>query len=464
MTNSERQFLAIKLAVFITAFLLPILVLNHALAHDDTPWIAPNSSSTAYWNNVYTDADTACTDSPTYEQSLISQPDLTHELVPIVGGPFDGYMNCNLSNANGIFQVILIVRSEITEDSCTELDYPNPEDTNADTNIDHCHASECDRNGEMFESNGLNSGTGYVCVAQGNGEYCEHSLGNLLNDDGSNGLSVASPTGESCGSDSSDFEHPDWQPLDDNELPDPTDPNSPPSDDGNSECTPIDGTALNVCNDTVENACENVNGSFICPSGCGEVNNNFVCIREDGGGEPVEEENNNDNDNSDNQANDDENTAGDEGTHSRLDGLLENTDGLEGLLEQIKDKLDEPTESEEEEEECPAGQIDIGDSCVLFDKNDQPTQADLDFTEIDQLISDSKAELSTLFNDIKTSMDSKFTTSLTGGAYTVNTVNIKGADVDFGMARLSSLFDFNLFGSFVMFAFGIRSLFILVGG
>ena len=217
--------------------------------------------------------------------------------------------------------------------------------------------------------------------------------------------------------------------------------------------------------------CDSSSGVQICPAGCGTVNGNFVCITEDGGGSATVDPAEDSNDNSDNQAPDDPNTAGDEATHSRLDGLLQNTDGLEGLLQGIKDAIGDipggggggPAPGEEEPH-CPPGQFYIGETCITFDKNDQPVNSALDFTAVDQKITDAKSQLAQEYNVIKTALSSKFNLNLTGGVYTANVQTVKGAQVDFGLARLSNLFGFNLWGSIIMLVFGIRSLFVLVGG
>lgn len=353
--------------------------------------------------------------------------------------------------------------------ACEELDWPNGEDIDnpLDGEVDHCHKSECDRNGEMFLNPGL-AGP-YLCIAQGNGEYCEHQVANVENPDGSVGVSIIRPTGESCGNDSEGFEQDPWVPLEDDGLPDPNDPNEPPSDDGDPDCTPIDGTGLNVCNADESEVCPD----GICPPGCGTVNGNFVCITEDGGGEanvdPVEDEN----DNSDNQAPDDPNTAGDEATHSRLDGLLQNTDGLEGLLQGIKDAIGDipgggggdssEDPGEEDEPHCTGGQFYIGEACISFDKNDKPVNGDLDFTEVNQKIDGARQDLQAQFNTIKADLDGMFNFGFTGGSYTVNTATVYGNTIDFGLARLSSLFDFSMWGLVVMFLFAIKAVFILVG-
>jgi hypothetical protein len=295
-------------------------------------------------------------------------------------------------------------------------------------------------------------------------------LGTAENSDGTPGLDFIYPTGESCGSDEDGFPHDPWTPQEEDELPDPNDPNNPPSDDGNPDCTPVDGTGLNICNENREDVCDSSSGVEICPSGCGLVNDVFVCVREDGGGEPEIDEDEAANDNSDNQTEDDESTAGDEGTHGRLDGLLENTDGIEGLLQGIRDAIGDipggggsSEEPGEEEPNCPAGQFYIGETCITFDKNDQPVNGDLDFTQLDADIETVKADLTAEYNSIKAALDGKFSMNLTGGAYTANTQTIKGVSIDFSMSRLSSLFGFSVWGTMIMLLFGLRAMLVLAG-
>jgi len=353
---------------------------------------------------------------------------------------------------------------------CNSLDYPHAEDNDFDGVPDHCHVSICDRNGEMFENPGLSTGSGYVCVSVSNGmytEYCEHQIGNVQNPDGSVGFSIVAPTGESCGGDTQ-LPHDPWQPYPEDELPDPNDPSNPPSDDGNPDCTPIGGSGLNICNADPNTVCDSSTGVQVCPAGCGTVNGAFVCVRQDGGADAEVEQDTGENQNE--SSPDDPNTSGDEGTHSRLDGLLQNTDGLEGLLRGIRDGIENIPSGgagdmpAEEEPNCPAGQFYIGENCITFDKNDQPINSPLDFTQVDIDITAAEIELRQKVNDFKTMVSSKFNLNFTGSAYIPNVQNIKGASVDFGMARIADFLNFNLLGTIIIFAFSLRAMFILIGG
>jgi len=385
---------------------------------------------------------------------------------------------CAIYRSNGAFYITRVVQ-KVEEDvyQCDQLDYPNEEDVDGDGNPDHCHISEC-RNrpldgSDMFAASGSQTNA-LVCVEHENGEYCEYQR--QVVEDPNNihfGFDIFGQTGESCGGDVNDLTAPPYVPQDEDELPDPSDPNSPPAENGDPDCTPVDGTGLNICSADPLDVCDSSSGVEICPSGCGMVNGGFVCIEDDAGNRADTELPENDNDNSDNQEADDPNTQGDEGAHSRLDGLLENTDGIEGLLRGIKDAIGdipggggdssagEPVE--EEEPNCPAGQFYIGENCITFDKNDQPINSDLDFTEINQKVDEKETELTNLINTIKDSISNKFSLNLTGGAYDVRVETIKGATVDFGFARLSNLFNFSLWGSIIMLVAGIRSIFIMMG-
>lgn len=451
---------AIRLAVLMAAFFSLQL-----FANDDTPWRAPSQERKAEIVNsegTFVSPDAWCD----WKNSTISDVQVPDRI----------NINCYVSETtdiserwnleydygfNGALHGLQSAPAVVdSTPACKDENYPNGEDIDSDGQIDHCHQSRCTENMDIFTQPPHMSNL-RVCVSDGQGEYCQYRAGSVQNNSGI-GWVVFRSTGNTCGTDSEDLPHPDFTPSSDDELPDPNDPNSPPSEDGNPECTPVPGTNLTVCSVDPNEVC--INGS--CPEACGTLNGDFVCIRDDDGSEVGIDEPQNDN--SDNQNPDDETTPGDEGTHSRLDGLLENTDGLEGLLGDLIDAVGETgsngTGGENEGEECGPGEYWIAETCVKFDKNDQPINEELDYIQIDQDIEKAKSDTRIELDAISSALSSKFTLALTGGSYTANSKTIKGAQVDFGFARLDSLFNFSYFGAIIFLAFSIRALIVLAGG
>ncbi len=433
-------------------------------------WLQPDEESVTTWrtttDNTGVDPLSVCSN----DSRLVGST--YHVTVEESGDP--DLMFCTewweQPNTSAIKRQINLIRESEVREVCNERDFPNLEPSDVEGLPGHCHKSLCSIDNEMFENPGINTDTGYVCIGQGNGEFCEHQLRTAEGPNGTQGLDFIIPTGESCGSDDEGLPHDPWAPTEEDDLPDPNDPSSPPADDGNPECTPVDGTGLNICNANPDDVCDSSSGVQICPSGCGYVNEAFVCVTEDGGGEPDVHEDEETNDNSDNQVDDDESTAGDEGTHGRLDGLLENTDGIEGLLQGIKDAIvdipaggGDSSDDGEEEPHCAGGEYYIGEQCVTFTQQDRPVINDLDLTALDADIATAETDLTNLFNTIKADLDTKFNVNLTGGVYEARTSNIKGVEVDFGMSRLSSLFNFASIGNIIIFIFSIWAMFILIG-
>lgn len=455
---------AIQLAVVMAAFFS-----CQILANDDTPWVAPNVTESETWSgNGVGPAGTPemlgsmwISSSTSYsrvecEPSSATYVDEDKALIVVSYHNGNEGDSCDTPSGTSFYGY----RTVELEAVCTNINYPLSEDIDSDGEPDHCHKSQCTENMDIFTQPPHMTNL-RVCVSDGQGEYCQYRAGSIQNNSGI-GWVVFRSTGNTCGTDSEDLPHPDFTPSPDDELPDPNDPNNPPSDDGNPDCTPVAGTGLTVCSVDPNEVC--INGS--CPEACGTLNGDFVCIRDDDGSEVGIDEPQNDN--SDNQNADDETTPGDEGTHSRLDGLLENTDGLEGLLGDLIDAVGETgsdgTGGENEGEECGPGEYWIAETCVKFDKNDQPVNEDLDYIQIDQDIEKAKSDTRIELDAISSALDSKFTLALTGGSYTANNKTIKGVQVDFGFARLDSLFNFSYFGAIIFLAFSIRALIVLAGG
>ena len=444
-----KRYLHTLIGALLTLSFAPFLS-----ASDVTDWIAPEVENKVLWGPFERDTpEESCMDNAAVANLI--NGGFGYILVIEYLSPLNALCWVNFEDGStGTSYGTTAIDGPVAQ--CKNPDYNVPEDLDDDGDPDHCHTTLCSKQNDFYLAPDV---TGITCVQNSSGEYCEYSASQGTTESGET-MNFIIPSGESCYLDENGEPNDIFDPDEDNEIPDPNDPNTPPTNDGNPDCTNIGG-GFNSCTADPEVECDE---QGICTDGCGYHDGNFICVRENDGDAISTEDPDSINDNTGNQGNDDPNTQGDEGTHSRLDGLLKNTDGIEGLLRQIKDGIgDIPGgggDEEEGDEPCPPNTYKVGDSCEGFPSKTAPEQNDLDTTELDSKIDESKTELTDLYNNIKSEVENLFRINEVTGAYTTNTVTIKGVAVDMGVGRV---LDHVNIGSIIIFLCSVWSLFIILG-
>lgn len=143
---------------------------------------------------------------------------------------------------------------------CTNPDYPIPVDSNNDGEIDECAPDACMVDDPLWSSDtSINSPTGRICTQQPDGSVCEYQA---IEHNGSTSEYVFRPTGESC-------ECSEFGPI----------PCVEQDEDGNSmnedqdqDCVQTDD--LIMCSADPSDHCDE---QGVCDTGCGYINDNFVC-------------------------------------------------------------------------------------------------------------------------------------------------------------------------------------------
>jgi hypothetical protein len=330
--------------------------------------------------------------------------------------------------------------------SCSDPSYPIAVDSDLDGQIDQCYANNCPPigQGEMFPGEGVPNN---VCITMQDGSVCKYNNTTFTDDAGNNLGQVLVPTGEAClvGTDEHIPSHNPWGNPDDQ------------FNDPSGGC--YQSGSMQICSADQSQTCTGSGADMQCPQNCGTVNGNFVCVTDTSGQIPNPTNGNGRNEN--NVENDDPQTPGDEGTHSRLDGLLQNTDEIEHLLRQIRDRLSNQSDGEQQDMQCPSG-YNISGKCVNFQGRDNPQINDVDIQLIDDEITILKNELETTINQIKNEFSAMINIDMSSSAnYETRTSNIFGVNVDFGLARIMQ--HVNL-GSIVIFICSVWAVFIILSG
>jgi len=147
--------------------------------------------------------------------------------------------------------------------SCTNPEYQNPVDSNSDGEVDQCWPSSCPQTDYFWStSNFLSAPTGNICVKHPSGVSCQYSA--IENTDGTLSNFTFQPNGSGCTC-TQDNELEPCVNGQDGEL-----TNYPQ---GANDCVQIADAIM--CAANPEEHCED----GVCESGCGYVENRFVCIQ-----------------------------------------------------------------------------------------------------------------------------------------------------------------------------------------